>query len=363
MRGKSRIVLLGVAALVLGLAALGQAAPAKKLNFVLGTQTYTTQYCNFSIPMQLGYFAEEGVQVEITPAGGSLAVLTMLAGGGAEIGYGNPDALMLAAAKGTPTDVVSFSLISPKFIFELLVLEESPIKTWRDLKLLNGKSVGILAKGSVTWPIGRAMVAEAGGNPDSIDWLPVGPDVSGAEALRRGRIQALSYVDSLRARLEVHGYKLRVLKTPKTEQLISVFAAARLPWVRENRKSAVGFSRAIAKGARFCIENPEASVYLHWKQFPQSRPKGLTEKEALRLDMAILKSRSPSWEINDRVPRKWGHHTKEDWERYREFLGISPSVLPDVTRFYTNELVDEANRFDEQQIVRQARSFDLSKAK
>ena len=56
--------------------------------------------------------------------------------------------------------------------------------------------------------------------------------------------------------------------------------------------------------------------------------------------------------------RKWGYTDDVDWAKTVEVFGLQ-SKIPDVKRFYTNELIDEANTFDPRAVEREARTFRM----
>ena len=104
------------------------------------------------------------------------------------------------------------------------------------------------------------------------------------------------------------------------------------------------------------MHNPEAAVRIHMALYPESRPKGKTEDEALREMLRIVEARMDKWRVDDMPVKKFGYSYKDRWEAYVRFEGIADKA-GDVTRFYTNDLIDEANSFRQGDIIRQAKEM------
>ena len=85
-----------------------------------------------------GYFAEEGLEVEVQAVDGSSQVLQAMSAGQAQIGLPGPAPLLAARARGE--DVVFFYNLNPKSIFGIVVREEAPYKQPTDLR---GKVIGV----------------------------------------------------------------------------------------------------------------------------------------------------------------------------------------------------------------------------
>jgi hypothetical protein len=54
---------------------------------------------------------------------------------------------------------------------------------------------------------------------------------------------------------------------------------------------------------------------------------------------------------------KYGWNYPKGWEAYVKILGLNPAAVGDLRRFYTNDLIDEANQVDAEKIRALARSY------
>lgn len=83
-----------------------------------------------------GFYAEEGLDVEILPGGPNAQVMTGVAMGRAQIGMTNGDDVIVAIARGVPLKMVAAEM--QRDAQGILYHEENPIRELRDL---NGKTV------------------------------------------------------------------------------------------------------------------------------------------------------------------------------------------------------------------------------
>ena len=54
---------------------------------------------------------------------------------------------------------------------------------------------------------------------------------------------------------------------------------------------------------------------------------------------------------------KYGFSYPRGWEAHSKLMGLDAQKVGDIRRFYTNDLVDAINDFDEGKVRRQARDY------
>jgi NitT/TauT family transport system substrate-binding protein len=120
-------------------------------------------------------------------------------------------------------------------------------------------------------------------------------------------------------------------------------------------------ARGIAKAQLFQEVNPEASVLIHWKVYPQSMPRaGQTEEEIEKAaDVVSVRRDIQSEEAME--TGRYGDVPAERMESFQEYLKDTDQLeeLIDVSRYYTNDMIDEINDFDRQAIIDMANNFKL----
>ena len=82
--------------------------------------------------------------------------------------------------------------------------------------------------------------------------------------------------------MEVGGLKFRRLVNPAFAKFFSNGIVAREEFLQANPDALAGLGRAVAKATVFAMENPEAAARIHWKIYPDAKPKGVDDAQALR---------------------------------------------------------------------------------
>lgn len=305
-----------------------------------------------SVPMEMGYFEEEGIELEIQNLAGSAEVVQAVATGQLDIGVILSPPLYSAVHEGADVQAF-FNLITTNFAVPHVPVE-SPIEEIADLE---GTTVGVVSQGAGAIPLIRSMLASEGGDPDSVDFIPVGAGADVAATVEQGQIDVVGLWDAVFANLESAGIELRPLSDPFFDDLGfqgPLFASRSA--LADDPDLLAGVGRAVAKANVFASANPEAAVRLHWDAFPDTRPTGVDEEEALADALGGLEARlSTSEAVNGR----WGYATPEQITEFGEVLvdGGGLAELPEPEDLYTDDLIDQINDFDPEPIEASARDY------
>lgn len=312
----------------------------------VGQATYT------SLPAQLGYWSDDGIDVTINQLAGSSAALQSVSSGQGDVTVAGTSTLMLADAKGADLrayyTAITHSFQSPA------VPEDSDIQSFRQL---SGKTVGVQSLETGTIPIIKGLVQADGGDPGQVKFLPVGLGAEALAALEADRIDALGLWDDRYAEIENLGQPLRVLRDDTSDKLgFQVAVSANTTWLTEHREDAVAFARGVAKATVFAQENPEAAVRLHWQAYPDTKPVGVDERLALEQGVRALTARL---ENSGPVQDRWGLSTPEQVRAFRDLLVESGTVdeSVDAATLWTDELIVDINDFDADAVREQAREW------
>lgn len=240
-----------------------------------------------SVPLEMGYFGEEELDVTIQPVDTALAGVQAVATGQAFITYASIGAVAAATEQDDNIAVVG---LTNGNIFRIVVPEDSPIQSIADLK---GKTVGANTLTAVANLITKAALVQAGLDPEKdAEYLPVGYGAQAAEALRTDQIQAYSGYDGPNVVIgDLLGKKMRDLPTPLNDLTGTSALVVRKDSIRDEPDRVVGMLRAFFKAMVFSQENPEAAIEMHWKQFPQSKPAATDDEAALQQSIEILNKR------------------------------------------------------------------------
>ncbi len=318
---------------------------------VVGTSMQVTFAPYTSVPIDRGYFEDEGLEVDVVNLPGSAeAVDAVLAG--------QLDAALVLSPSGlsaveSGADVTAFyNHITSNFAIPM-VPEDSPIQEPADLA---GSVVGVVSPGAGSTPLVKALVKREGGDPSGIDFLSVGAGPDVAEQVRAGNIDALGLWDSVYASIEGQDVPLRPVSTEWFNQLgfQGVFMA-QTEDLRENPDTFARFGRAVAKSTLFTINNPDAAITSHWEVYPSSKPAGMSDEAARAVNRAALESRLPAI---GKPEGGWGAAGEDEIIELQQALvggGFLKSALP-VEEVWYDDLVDQFGDFDEAEVIADAES-------
>ncbi len=355
-----RFVSLSLAAAILGLVVAGiapaQDKPLKKVIFAVTTKDISVGHAGHSsLPVVLGYWKAEGLDVEVTSVEGSAAGLQQIGSGNINVVSLGPEEIVIGREKGVK--IKGFHVQARTTIYRIVVPADSPIKTVAELK---GKTIGVPALASGSVPFAKALVASVGVDPEKeIKLLAVGVGAPGALALQQKTVDALALWDTLQASLENRGLALRRLDLPMVHDMIGQTLATSDAYLADNPEVLVGFARGISKAILFGLTNPEAAVRIHWKLYPQTRPQAGDEAKLLKEAMHVFNARFDLQRVDNRQDKRYGAATLAQWASLQKIFKdqkIVQGTVPSAD-LYTDKLVEQINKFDQQAVIRQAKEY------
>lgn len=322
-----------------------------------GTATQT------SIPFELNFWADEGLDVELKYTRGSAIGAQLVVTGQADVVHaGTSVGLMVPVSKGAQMQAF-YNMITQNFQMPA-VPADSPIKTLADLK---GKKLGVIGQATATIPIVKAVLEDAGVDPNNgVTFIDVGYGAQAAAALWvTKQVDALAMYDSVYAAIENVNpelYKLRILTSPLSDKIsFQTALCAKTDTLKAKRDALVKLGRGHAKATVFALENPDAAARIHFKVHPEQKTAGVSEAVAIAYGRRSILARINNMRIdNMSVKRdKWGYMDKLDVETYLDMLkkigDVDKSVV--ANSLYTNDLINDINRFDVAAIRKMAREY------
>jgi len=350
----------GVLAALLGAGLLPFFSPAPapaqtKLRVGWCAKTISSAAAPFAVAARMGWFKQDGVEVELVPLAGSgdctKTVVTK------EVLFALPSVEPLAAARPQGVKAKIFYTAYQGNIYGIAVPADSPVQKMTDLK---GKNIGVISMGSAGVQIARALAATAGMDPaNDINVVVAGEGAQTAAMVRSGQVAALSQYDTQYAMVENAGVKLRVLDTRDIDRYPSNGLLALEETLKARPKEAAAVARGYARGTVFAINNPEAAIRMLYEVYPQTRPTGKDEATAIRDDVRVLQARIVNWKLDKAGVSKWGENSETNYAAYAEFLlkwGVIKQKV-DVHDLITNELIGSINNFDPAKVAAEARAY------
>jgi NitT/TauT family transport system substrate-binding protein len=180
--------------------------PEKKKLVVATPNRSALIYMPLVVAEQLGFFAQMGVELEISEQPSMLKAQQAALSGAADVVCGWVENTLALQAKGQV--FLCFVLMARAPQMALVVSERADRPT--TLASLRGKKVGVLALASPTHTVAHAVLRKAGLRSTEMGFVSVGSAASAIAALRSGQIDALVYTDPLITQLEQRA-EIRVL--------------------------------------------------------------------------------------------------------------------------------------------------------
>lgn len=344
-----------VLAALLALPGMAWAAEPVPIRFGWCSRTLNSAAAPFAVAQKLGWFAEAGIKVTVIPMNGSIDCTKNVATG--EVPYAVASIEPLAQLRPQGVKAVNFYTAYQGNIYGLAVPEDSDIHTVADLR---GKRIGVTSMASGGVIIARALVANAGMDPDKdVKIVVVGEGAQTAALLRSHQIDALSQFDTTYALAVNAGAKLRFLDNKEIARFPSNGIIALESTLKDHTDQAVGLARAYAMGTVFTIANPEAAVRILYEVYPQTRPTGKDEATAVADDVKTIEARVKNWRLAAGGVTRWGESSLKNYDDYVDFLvkwGVVKQKVP-ASELVTNAYLDRIDAFDEKAVEAQARAY------
>ncbi|TAK24558.1 MAG: hypothetical protein EPO26_04880 [Chloroflexota bacterium] len=233
------IALLGVFA---SACAPAQPPPVEKARVTFAAKE--VHYAPYFVAIEKGYYAQEGIDLEIISAAGNASVAAILAGD-AEFTT-SPASALSAILKDAPMKVIFSHMDRPNYE---LWSSDPAIKTLGDLK---GKSVAVIGRGDTMEISARLALAKAGQDSDGVAYVALGPGAARLAAIQSGSVAAavLSLADV--EQLKRAGAKGNMLvDVAKDVRMLFNGAATSDKILKERPEFVARFMRATLKGREY----------------------------------------------------------------------------------------------------------------
>ncbi|KAA0968211.1 ABC transporter substrate-binding protein [Aureimonas fodinaquatilis] len=259
-----------------------------------------------------GYFAEEGINVDIVDFQGGSRSVQAVVGGSADILAAAFEHSVTMQAQGQP--LTSFALMGRYPGFVLSVTPEIA-QNWDGMASLKGKNVGVTAPGSSTNKMVDLLLIGENLAPSDVSIVGIGAGPSVLAAFQNGSVAATVQADPATTLLEQAGLSVPVVDTRNLEGTEQVYggpmpAAAMMATTRfvdANPKTVQALTNAVVKALEF-IDNssPEEIVAVLPQEYliggdeaayakmlelvkPAFSPDGLLSEEAVETTYNALK--------------------------------------------------------------------------
>jgi sulfonate transport system substrate-binding protein len=292
-------------------------------------------YLPTTLAQELGYYKEEGLDVELQDHAGGAKALQSLVGGSSDVVSGFYDHTIQMAAEGR-----AFVAFVNMLRFPGLVLVTSPQSTAVVTKIedLKGRVAGVTAAGSSSQMLLTYMLQRHGLTVDDVSITPVGTAATAIAAVEHGKVDAAMMSDPAFTLIATRNPGVRVLADLRTAAGVKeAFGAdtypssvpyAKCEWGREHRETTAKLARAILRTLEWMHAHSAQEIA---NQTPKS---ARGEDDALYVNS--LKNSMPMFSLDGAMDAKGA-------EAVRALLSGSidkvKSAQIDLSKTYTNEFI------------------------
>lgn len=306
----------------------------------------------------MGYFAEEGLDVNIINTGGSVDTVQATISGQIDIGSATPEPIMQAVVDEAGGDLVMIYNYLRAPTGSIAVPADSEIESLEDFR---GATIGASSLGSGNILLTNGILNKAGVGEDEIEYLAVGVGGQALQALQSGQVDGLALWDTEYAAMEAQGLALRTFSHPDAQQLFSTTYFATPDYVEENADVIARFGRAMAKASLFTATNPEAALQIMYELHSDTRIAGQSLEEQLEQDLIGLERRNQLLIAGDpSATGSWGAYDPDAVAEWVDFASgaeiIAEAVDPE--SLYDNSMVPAYNDWDFASVVEAAETWE-----
>ncbi|ACC72338.1 ABC transporter substrate-binding protein [Paraburkholderia phymatum] len=327
------------------------AGPLKPVRIVVGTQTLNIGYPWLTLPQAqaLGYWKEEGYDVQVVPLAPPAQPIALLLAGQADFAMVNGAVVVQAhALKNEPVKVAMLNGVTD---WSIGVLADSPYKSVKDLK---GKVIGTFGLASGGVALLRAYFQDNGMDPDKdVQIIATGSGAPAIDALRSGRVQALVFWATAMASYENAGLKMRYMRGADWRQIPDYSLSVMEKTAQTDPKMVEGIVRGMAKATVFALANPDCARRIQWKTWPSTKPTGSSDDKVLaKWDDNVLNAQLAT--LSDAFTmtggKYYGNFDPAAYDRLQQFMlrtkQIPKTVPPSDYALQIPDFYGRANSFD-----------------
>jgi NitT/TauT family transport system substrate-binding protein len=291
----------------------GRTAPATTITIGLPNSAPSFANSDVAVAQAEGYFAKEGLNVQVSNLSSGVPVVQGVVGGSLDIGASSIEPVVNAASQGAPVQIVG------SYANKLTVDMVTP-KTITSPAQLRGKRLGIQQAGAFREVMTRIVIEGAGLTTSDVSYVPSSSSAYISELLA-GEIQSgvLQEEQTLTA-LRKDG-KLHVLVNFEQEQPSYFYGTyiVSKSWLAGNQATLEKFLTAITMAHRFMYANKAATVSIVAKNTGDSSATIASAYDVLLTEEGVFP-------LNSGLSLARISATIATMKRYKILTGTEPSV-------------------------------------
>jgi NitT/TauT family transport system substrate-binding protein len=299
---------------------------------------------------ELGYYEDEGLDVTLQATGGSSDVAALLASNQVPAGMGVPGAMLPAMEQGS--DLYPFFTYAYGEVFDVVVPTGSDIASIEDLR---GKTIGITALSGGEAPLLKALLTDAGIDPDDdVEIVAVGEATPNIKlSLEQDKIDAFAGPKSAISTFNAVGVDVESI-APESLSTLPAEGLVASAESKDDSELLTALGRATAKGQLAAYTNPDGAACIMMDVLPEEFSDEQAGRDSLAGVMAI--TTAPK---DDAGEYSFGTLDAEGWATYVDIYKQAGTLTADVPvdDFVITDLLPDINDFDHDAIVSEAEAL------
>jgi NitT/TauT family transport system substrate-binding protein len=292
------------------------------------------EHAPFFVGVDKGFYAEEGLDVEIQEGSGSATVVKLIGNATNVLGYADSATMMSGVTKGIPVKAVAVLLQTSPMSF----IHRADAARPTSLEDLPGSKIAITS-GDASLNIFNACLQKNGLTIEDVETIVVGNPAAKETAVLEGQADSFLgyYIDQPLRMEKVTGvdmawktlYELCDVSTLSSAVIVNTVWAADHPEVVEK------FVRATQRAVQYTMDNPEEAAEIfasHAEAFDE-------ELSLVEIKGALDLLYTPN---SEGQPIGWS--AEEDWVATQDLLAEYSGLTPeeDINVYFSNEYISEA---------------------
>jgi len=198
-------------------------APPEKAKVVIAVGGKAAlYYLPLTLADRLGYFHDEGLQVEMLDFAGGAKALQAMMGGSADVVSGGFDHVMVMRARGQKLRGFVLQGATPAIVLGVAKQRAAEYRSAKDLK---GMKIGVSAPGSSTHAFVNHLLASVGLAADDVSIVGVGTGPTAVAAMQAGHLDAIANIEPAITMMERNGTIKVVVETVSVRGATAVFGS------------------------------------------------------------------------------------------------------------------------------------------
>ena len=285
-----------------------------------------TNHTGSYVAEKMGYFDEEGIEVEIIEPGMNQTSATMVASGNADFGISYQEDVTYAIASKDPLPIKAIATIIQHNTSGFVSLKSANINSAKDFE--NKTYAGWQAPSEEA--VIKAIMSKE--NADFTKLTMIGADGSGFASLGNTVDIQWEFEGWAVINGRLNGYDLNYIPCKDLDERLDYYTPVLITnetMINENKETVQKVVNAIKKGYEYAIENPEEAAKVMYEVLPDTDQQFILESQKFLSSQYSLDSDT------------WGLMKDEVWDNYTEFMyeyGLIETKV-DASSQYTNEFI------------------------